>query len=260
MFLTVSFAQSEQELRERKSMHFIIHYDSSVDRNFIDKLVAKAEEAYREIAKDLNFFRDEPWVFDRRATIYVYRNKEEYLRQTNMPQWSYGAANVEAKEVYTFDGAWKIFKYTLVHELTHLIFKEFIGDNGTIPLWLNEGAAMYMEHKGHRGQLVKKVRELIKKDHISMRELLTVKFSDIEHVSNPDGTLTGDDYVASFYLESFSLVNFLINRYSKFRFSLFCKEIRKGTDPKDAIFKAYSSLRDYDKLEEQWRRFYFDRS
>lgn len=250
------YAQDNSEMRERKSMHYLIYHDASVDRQFVNKLRDKAEQAYKDIARDLNFFRDEPWVFDRRAKIYVYKDQATYLAKTNMPDWSYGAANPRAKEIHTFDGAWKIFKYTLIHELTHLIFQEFIGDNGDIPLWLNEGAAMYMEHKGNRGRLVAMVKKDLKDNYIPMSELLTRSFSDIQHVSNPEGSLQGTEYVNAFYLESFSLVNFLIHKYSRFRFSIFCKEISKGTDPEKALFKAYSSLRNYDKLEEQWRRFY----
>lgn len=253
---TSVYAQDRGELRERKSMHFIVYYDQKVDRSFIDKLINKSEEAYRQIAKDLNFFRDEPWVFDRRAKIFVYKDRQEYLDKTKMPAWSYGAANVRQKEVYTFDGAWKVFKYTLVHELTHLIFQEFIGDDGSIPLWLNEGAAMYMEHKGHRGQLVTRVKKLTKNEYIPMKELLNIRFSDIEHVSNPNGELQGNGYVGVFYLESFSVINFLIKKYGRFRFSMFCREISKGKKPEEALFKSYNSLRDYEKLEEQWRRFY----
>lgn len=245
-----------ENMRERKSMHFMIYHDKSVSREFIDKLIAKAEDSYRAIARDLNFFRDEPWVFDRRAKIFVFEDQAKYLEKTGMPNWSYGAANMVDKEVYTFDGAWKIFKYTLVHELTHLIFKEFIGDRGRIPLWLNEGAAMYMEHKAHRGRLADKVKSSLAKDYIPMDELLNMRFSDIEHVSNPEGSLQGNDYVSVFYLQSFSLVNFLIEKYSKFKFSIFCKEISKGTDPQEALFRAYNSLRHYENLETQWRRFY----
>lgn len=249
-------AAAQSQMRERKSMHFIVNYDSAVHRSFVDKLIAEAEDSYRAIAKDLNFFRDEPWVFDKRAKIYVYKDQKEYLEKTGMPDWSYGAANINSKEVHTFDGAWKIFKYTLVHELTHLIFKEFIGDRGRIPLWLNEGAAMYMEHKAHRGRLAGRVKLVLAKEFIPMKEFMTMNFSDIEQVSNPEGSLQGDDYVSAFYLQSFSLVNFLIKKYNNFRFGVFCREIAKGTDPEKALFEAYNSLRDYEKLEAQWRRFY----
>ena len=41
----------------------------------------------------------------------------------------------------------KNFENVLTHELTHIIFREYVGFGWNVPLWLDEGVAMFMEKK-----------------------------------------------------------------------------------------------------------------
>lgn len=250
---------ANDEYNERKSMHFIVYHDKSVDRSFINKLISKSEEAYKSIANDLHFFRDEPWVFDHRAIIYVYKDKQEYLAKTGMPAWSYGAASPHKKEVYTFDGAWQVFKYVLMHELTHLIFREYVGLRADVPLWLDEAAAVYMEQKSYRSQRAARVKDLLKNNYIPIGKLFSQSHQSLHTTPGIDGSLQGNDFVEAFYLESFSVLYFLIKRWDRFKFNMLCKKLRKGVPFEKAFFDTYRMVKDYNHLEKKWKEYYLGR-
>lgn len=246
---------SQDDLKEDRTIHFIVRYYSDVDVNFLRKLKNAAEKAYRDIANDLHFFREEPWTFDNRACIYVYENRDRYLKETGMPQWSAGAADMNRKTVYTYDGAWDVFRYILKHELTHLIFREYVGHNSYIPKWLNEAAAVYMEQDADRSQRAAQVKDLLESSYIPLKQLFDNSFTFSETV-DAEGSLTGTDRVRAFYLESFSVLYFLIERYSAFKFHLLCRDMREGKDFDEAFFDNYRSIKDIDDLENKWKEFY----
>jgi hypothetical protein len=249
-------ASGEKKQIEYKTMHFVVTYDSEVAKDFVTRLGEKAEECYRSITQDLNFFRDEPWTFENRATVIVYADKETYMKKTNMPAWSAGAANPYQKEVYTYNGSWDLFSYTLVHELTHLIYKEYAGGRTDIPLWLDEAAAVYMEQKAHRSALEGQVRQMVKGDYIPLAKVMATTPADISGTTPTQGSLGGDAYVNAFYLESFSVLHYLIQQYGTFKFSMLNRAMRGGTSFEQAFFDTYRSVKDWNDLEKKWLEFY----
>ena len=221
--------KSEEDWQERKSMHFIVYY-KECSENFLDSLLNKAEDGYREITRELRFFRDEPWVWKKRATIYVFATKEDYLKDTSMPDWSVGCARPFEKTIFTYAESYKFFHYVLTHELAHLILREFIGQ-AEVPLWLDEGVAIYMERKGKFSQFVGRAERMVKEAvYIPFEEFFSTQFTDLDKERDPDKELEGDNYVEMFYLQSFSLVYFLIKEYDNYRFIRLLRQIRDGGD------------------------------
>jgi len=250
-------ARYSDDTMERKSFHFIIRYHQEVTPSFLNRLVDQAEDCYNSISRDFHFFRDDPWVWDNRAVIYVYKDRDAYLKATGMPEWSWAAAKPHQKEVHTFNGAWEVFRYALVHELTHLIFREYIGMYSDVPLCFDEGAAVYMERRNERDAIARQVRSILKSDdRISLRELLQTGFSDLQTDVRSASGLSGQDYVKAFYLESFGLINFLLEKYDRFKFSTFARKMRDGLSFENAFFQAYRLLRTWDDVEKEWLRFY----
>ena len=241
---------------ELKTMHFVVRYDRAVAKEFAVRLSEKAEECYKSITQDLHFFRDEPWTFDNRATVIVYADKDAYMSATKMPAWSAGAADPYKKEVYTYNGAWELFSYTLVHELTHLIYKEYAGGRTDLPLWLDEAAAVYMEQKANRMVLEGQVRQLVKGDYIPLSKVIATTSADISNTVPTQGSLGGDAYVNAFYLESYSILHYLVRQYGPFKFSLLNRAMRSGTSFEQAFFDTYRTVKDWDDLVRKWLDFY----
>ncbi len=246
---------SGEDFRVEKSFHFIVYYNNC-KRSFLDRLIREAEDAYTEIAEELRFFREDPWVWERRAKIFIFDSKEDYLKETNMPSWSGGCARPLEKTIYTYSGSYKFFGYTLIHELTHLVFREII-KKARVPLWLEEGVAVYMERKREASSLVRLMGRLIRENKvIPFEEFLDLEFADLDKERSPQDELRGLSYVEKFYLQSFSLVYFLIKKYDMYRFTSMLRKIREGDTFSESFSSTYRILRSREKLEEEWRDFY----
>jgi len=66
-----SSLRAEEEWRAKKGEHFIIYYKNAPDE-FLNKINDKAEEYYNKIAADLGFTRYDFWLWENRASIYIY--------------------------------------------------------------------------------------------------------------------------------------------------------------------------------------------
>jgi len=255
LFGFVFYSFTEEEWKIRKSTHFIVRYKNCSD-SFLYKLVDQAEDAYREVTQELRFFRDEPWLWDKRALIYVFDTKDDYLSHTQMPAWSTGCARPFEKTVYTYSESYEFFKYTLTHELAHLIFREFVG-KVSIPLWLDEGVAVYMERRRESSSMEPGVRKLVRENlYIPFNEFLYLNFEDLDKQRGPDKELRGLDFVGRYYLQSFSIVYFLIQKYDNYKFTRLLRKLKSGKGVNEAFLDTYGAFRDIEDFEEQWRKFY----
>ena len=79
---------------------------------------------------------------------------------------------------------------------------------------------------------------------------------DLNKVTSSDLHKADKDYVNLFYLESLSLVNFIMKKSGKYRFSNFLDSLKKGYSVNDALAKVFSQFRNLDELEAGWKKFY----
>ena len=251
--LCVVYSQEGWEIR--KSFHFYV-YHKGCSENFLDRLIDKAEDGYREVTSEFKFFRDEPWLWEKRARVYVFRNKDEYLESTHMPEWSSGSALPLQRTIYTYEGSYTFLEGIIIHEITHLIFREFVG-RAHIALWLDEGVAVYMEKKHQARFLKKQMKRLLRQDaYIPFIDFLHVEFKDLDREREHGRQLRGEDYVEKFYIQSFSLVYFLIDEFGTYRLIRMLRRIRDGESFEDAFFNVYTQLKNVDRLERRWKEFY----
>lgn len=227
---------------EAKSDHFIIHYRNAPER-FIDKLIDEAEYAYDRIAEDLGFQRYDFWLWDNRAQIYVYDDAKDYQASTGLPSWSQGAAVYAKKIIYTFPDQRNFFEKTLPHEMSHIIFREFVGfNNQAVPLWLDEGVASLYD-KSQRFTSKNIVKDAIKKG----------AFIELARLSNMNPLAMNDkNSVDLFYAESINVVDYLMDKFGRDSFVLFCQTLRDKKDLDAAIRYAYP-FSDLSELEEGWK-------
>lgn len=243
LFLCYFSYSSENDFKEERSTHFIVYYKGGVDREFIKDIVSTAEGFYEEIANNLGFHRYNFWLWDERAKVYIFPDKTSYQKETKQPDWSGGCASYREKKIWTYPHAAGFFDSILPHELGHIIFREFVGFDNSIPLWFEEGVASYQE-KSKRYAAISMVRELISKN-----KLMTI--GELSNIKQPSD-LTNQEIADRFYVESVSILYFLINKFGKYRFAILCQNLKKNMSLNVALQNTYFSVMNAEDLYKQW--------
>ena len=235
-----------EEWTEYKTRHFLIFYDKA-PIEFVQAIETAAERFLEDIYADMRFGRPRGWTYDERVKIYIYNDQDDYVNERNVA-WSHGAASPTKKIIRTFPTAHGFFDSTLPHELGHIIFRDFVGYRVSLPLWFEEGVAMYQEQAKRFGSHAA-VREAIEQDlFIPLKELQRMRlYSD-----------TDRSIIALFYAESASIVNYLITEHGKHRFIRFCRKLKEGKSFEAALSNVYVRFKDLDKLNKAWVKYVMD--
>lgn len=249
-FSAAAPAAEKKDFRQLRSEHFLINYRQDVSQSYVYKIKDKAEGFYRIITHEFNLMRDEFWLWENRAVIFIAKDKQDYLDSFECSSWSGACVDYRGKVIYTYPDQER-FVATLAHELTHIIFREYLG-RGSFPLWLDEGVAAYIEDKRGGGSyrdglsfLKKKIKE---ETYIGLKELNQVSISGLNEKS--------EEYVNLFYLEAFSLVNFIKKKYGEYSFSRFLHYLRKGEPIEKSLSRISYYLKNFENLEKMWKKFY----
>ena len=243
LLTTSSVIFSEEGWQEYRCQHFLIYYKEAPE-DFVKNVEEAAEQEYQEIARSLGFTRYEGWSWENRAKIYIYDDQEQYVGAKNL-SWSHGMALVQQKVIRTFPAAAGFFDSLLPHELGHIIFREFVGYKSKIPLWVDEGVAMYQE-KARRWGVNKVVAKAITDGKfISLKEMSRMTLSNE----------TDQDTVELFYAEAASVVYYMITELGEYRFVNFCRELKEGARFEDAIHRAYVRFDNLDDLNGAWVKY-----
>ena len=250
----VSLAEEWQEV---KGTHFIVRYLGSTVKPagsdypgeiaaFAADVADRAERYYGRIAADLGYARySEFWTWDKRVKLYIYPDHAAYVGSSGHPEWSQGMADYAKKEISSYAFSRNFLDSILPHELAHLIFRDFVGFEGEVPRWLDEGVAQW-EEEANRPEKLRMVKALY--DHGGLLSLAEMMRLNINAVKNDDRL------VAAYYVQSVSLVGFLLETYGADEFAAFCRELRDGKTMDEALASAYPlHIRDLDDLEAGWR-------
>ncbi|MFH1189725.1 MAG: peptidase MA family metallohydrolase [Candidatus Omnitrophota bacterium] len=236
-------AENWQEL---KGEHFEVFYLE--DAKFAQDVLTKAERYYERIASDLGYSRyDNFWQWDKRAKIYVYRTHEEFLKATGKKSWIYGTAIYSERKIISYRWSQGFLDVLLPHELSHLIFRDFVGFKGAVPLWLDEGVSQW-EETNKRKWAEYTVKKLIRSgNYIPLAELTRLSSG-----SENDFTVS-----AKLYSQAVTLVGYLIGKYGSDKFAQFCRGLRDGKNVDEALAYAYvDSIRNITELEKGWLDYY----
>lgn len=241
-FPLIVFA-NDQEWQLFKSTHFFVYYKQASEE-LLNQLAQKVEGYYDEITEEFGFNRINFWTWDNRAKIYLYDNQDEYKKVNRDLAWSSGAVIVRNKSIQTYVTAVGLLDNVLAHELAHIIFREMVGfGNPAVPLWLEEGVASFQE---------KRTQNFSVKNYLAGK-IKSGSFMNLSQLSS-FSTMTAENkqVINLFYVESYSLVNYLISEFGKDKFVLFCQYLRDNKDLTRAFRFAYSfdSLGD---LEGAWK-------
>lgn len=230
---------AEKKWQHRKSAHFQIFYQNA-PQDFLSTVEKEAERSLEEIIYNINAI-PVSWRDDNRVKIYIYDDQEAYYKAGHA-NWSHGSASPKEKVIKTFPAAAGFFDSTLPHELGHIVFREIIGMTSIVPLWLEEGFAMYQE-KAKRFGVNQVVLAAIKEEKIIELEQLTPQ------------TLyqrKEEKIVDLFYAQSASVVYYLIKECGLYRFSNFCRLLKEGVPFQEALYRAYSRFKTLAELNRAW--------
>lgn len=223
-----------------KSQHFVIYYQES-PAGFVDEVITKAEDYYNSIVDELGFRRFDFWNWDNRAKIYLYKDSLDYHNDTQRVGWSGAIVSVKERTIKTYIGQENFFDSILPHEMTHIIFREFIGDKKDLPLWVDEGIASSQE-KSSLALRLQIAKKLIQRN-------LYLKFDKLSEIK--DSTLVSPNV---FYAESASIIVFLMEQFGKDRFLDLSRKVRDGTEWQKALLSTYG-FASLDEMEQAWKNF-----
>ena len=186
------------------------------------------EENYSRIMQDLGLYS---FVPARPYNVVVYRDAAEYHAKTGQPDWSGGATYGNALLLYEGTG----MKATIGHEMTHLVFNEFMGLAQAARLrWLNEGVAVYEEIRANQSSSAFYTATLA--DNLSSNP---IPFSQMVNLAPQDEANRGVD---RWYAQVGSVAGFMIRQGGSFNFSLFLGKLRDGADMDKALEATYPGM------------------
>ena len=214
--------------KEYKSGHFIVYYHSDISIQYVKEFNRKCEKYYHTLTGRLGFNRYDFWLWEDRAKVLLYNTKKAYLEGSGRQEWSEASVHVKDRVIRTFYFDENFFDIILPHELTHIVFREFIGCETVAPLWLDEGVACSSE-KGNRNRYLLTAKKIID----------TGMYLDIDQIERTfrAGKLGPD----IFYPISGALVIFLLEgkKTGKTKFVNFCRLLKNGESFYVAMRKAY---------------------
>ncbi|HEY95831.1 MAG TPA: peptidase MA domain-containing protein [Dehalococcoidia bacterium] len=206
------------------------------DKEFAEELISATITGLERLYESTGVGITDP------VEIYIYANSNDLRSGMIFPQtWTGGVAyplyNCIAIGIETSNVEWGL--RTIVHELTHLVIHRLTYNPYLdLPVWLDEGLAMYME-----GSLTQAfsdyLSQAIKNDTLISVRSLASPFSAYAHLS----------YLS--YAQSHSLVSMLINTYGREKMLELLTVMTEGIDYDDALEKVYGF--DMDGLDEIWR-------
>jgi hypothetical protein len=270
LILLIFFPHKSQgyQWQELSSEHFIIYFLENKD--FAQEVLDKAEVYYRNIALQLGYPRySEFWTWENRVKIYIYPDRDSFQKATGQPTWSEGMASYNDKQIMSYAWSKGFTESLLPHEMAHLIFRDFVRFKGAIPLWLDEGVAQWMEEP-KRPQIKRIAKKYFQEssflcvEDMMRLDIRNLKYAEAVYI-RPTRTKEGGDgilflsaelLINTYYIESVSLVGFLIEKYGSSAFADFCRELRDGKNVEEALRSAYPAhIRNLREFEDRWREY-----
>lgn len=219
-----------------ESLHFGVRaYGSAATQRIADL----AEASYNRIMLDTNLYSFKPSGL---YQLIVYANEDEYHKKTGQPAWSAGVTVGNA--IYTYESP--RLAGVIAHEMTHLIFFEFMGKVAQEQRWFNEGLAVYEEEQAlgrGRGELFAGMAAQLRQVPLPMESMLRLT------------PATEKEYTVNlWYAQAYSMVGYMIDRGSRIGFSQFLQALKDGHNYDQALLRGFPNLwRTLEDFHRDWR-------
>ena len=224
--------------QETASLHFEVKaYGLDTVRMVSDT----AEAAYTRIMTDTGLYSFKPRGL---YQIMVYGTQDEYRKKTGQPEWSGGVAVGNALYTYLSPR----LEAVLSHEMTHLIWFEYMGRVNADHRWVNEGLAVYQENKalGARGQgdIFSVLRGSLRAQPLPMDQMVHLV------------PATERAYeVSLWYAQAESMTRYMIERGGRIGYSQFLGALKDGKNFDEAVLTGFpGQWRNLGELETAWKR------
>jgi len=204
--------------------------------SFARELMDACEEGLARLTQDIGTYPERP------IKIYIYASTGDLQGAMIFPQeWSGGVAFTEfsiiAIGIPPSELDWG--KRALVHELAHLVVHQAtFSPYGQLPLWLDEGLAMYSE-----GELDLVLRSYLQ-EAVLEDELISVRSLCSPFSAEPEKA-----YLS--YAQSYSLVEYLLDNYGQDRMLDLLALLKQGSTYDEALTEVYGF--DIAGLDARWR-------
>ncbi len=204
--------------------------------SFARELMDACEEGLARLTQDIGTYPERP------IKIYIYASTSDLQGAMIFPQeWTGGVAFTEFSTIAIGISPARLDwgKRALVHELTHLVVHQAtFSPYGQLPLWLDEGLAMYNE-----GELDPVFRSYLQ-EAILEDELISVR-----SLCSPFSAYSEKARLS--YAQSYSLVEYLLDNYGQDRMLDLLALLKHGSTYDEALTEVYGF--DIDGLDARWR-------
>jgi len=204
--------------------------------SFAQELIDTCEEGLTRLTEDIGTYPERP------IKIYIYASATDLQEAMVFPQeWTGGVAFTEFGTIAIGISPAMLDwgKRALVHELTHLVIHQAtFSPYGQLPLWLDEGLAMYNEGELDP-QYSTRLEEAIQEDELISVRSLCSPFS------------TEREKALLSYAQSYSLVKYLMDNYGQHRMLDLLALLKEGATYDEALTEVYGF--DIDGLDANWQ-------
>jgi tetratricopeptide (TPR) repeat protein len=204
----------------KRRPNFKILFSKFEHEEIKETVVDILKEAFRMIGIRINFYPSRP------ITVILY-NEKGFFDVTRAPGWAGGLYDGKIRiPVKGVKGKETMLKRILFHEYTHALVHAI---TPRCPIWLNEGLAEYFS----RGENEKTIGQLIPLKYLEK--------------TFPSGN---PRLVAAAYIESYSVVRYLIEKHKLFRVKALLESLGKGNDLNTAFNSVFYTS--YDQFVKSW--------
>lgn len=243
-------APEESNWHDTLSPHFhVYHEDAFMPGGFSLSL----ERFHGRLRFELGMFS--PWMSKERINLYLYHDLDSYAHgEFKPPPWSNGVSIYDKRIVAVYDqpDREKLLQVA-THETTHLLFESYWGEaHRSPPAWLNEGLAMVEEvapEHPENSEWFRAMAQLPNKGYLPLDRLFGITpVTDLQNNKRK---------VQTWYIQSYSVVYFLLRKHSRLQFKSFCEKLRDGTPVQEALWSSYR-YHSIALFEKDWLRWLHD--
>lgn len=219
------------------SLHFTLRGYTEYE---IRPISVMAESLYNKIGNDTGLYS---FLASGSYTIIIYRDRDEYLTKTHLPAWS--RAVTAGSSIYLYPGA--DLEPVLAHEMTHLIFNNYMANKASSLRWINEGLAMYEE----LSKMADSDRIAFQTEQATQLRANKMTFSQMSFFTPLSEERRRVD---TWYLQVTSVVSYLLTQAPTLNFGAMLNAVRHGTELDQAIANAYpGKFRSLNEIEQAWK-------
>jgi hypothetical protein len=206
------------------------------DKTFAQALMDTAQSSLVKLAKDTGANPDKP------VNIYIYANSDDLQGSMIYPnEWTGGVSftqyNIITIGISTSNLTWG--KGAMTHELTHNVIGQVIfNPYDDLPVWLNEGLAMYSEGP-LTSQFLDPLANAIRDNQLISVNMISSPFSAYSDKANLS------------YAESYTLVDYLVQKYGSQKMSDLLQAFKAGNTYDGALQQVLGF--DMNGLNQQWQ-------